>query len=581
MNLKIRSIVVVMVLLLFTSGATYAASKVAISFDKYHGYTGTVDYLKAVNKAYPNITDLVEIGRSTQNRPIYVLAITNKKTGTTLDLEKTLVYERKLEVPNPPKQPAEQGKAGYLITGCTHGNEVTGNEVCLYFIDQMVSGYGTDPFITNFIDTKVAYVIPAINVDGLYNSVQLGAPQRVNSMNQVGTPFRQDVNKDGKYSQVRYKDPNGGYKIDPANPLRMVRIGRNETVPADQRYSVTIEALPDAGIDLNRNFPEAWWNTRTLMPAGSGDYATSAIETQVMCEFIVSHPNIFMVNEYHTQGGHVYRPLGSASDQSVKPRDLAVYDQILGKKYQELFGAEKLENVWKGSFADGPYYGLFLDWLYVQNGIYSMVTELWNPSQEIPSLKGLSGNDYQNALINYAKSKGMYLDWTKAKHPTYGDCEVGGWVALANNNAYPGENVLNICERQFAFDTYCMSLMPEMAIENVKVETISRVGNTRVLSVTADIVNKGFLPTSPQGTDGVALCRGDVAWLIGANNKITILSSNANEKLGNLYGTGTIPGFSGNNRSTVKWTVAVEGNEPLKIVASSLKGGTVVQNVKY
>lgn len=186
-----------------------AGPKVPISFDKYHGYTGTVDFIKAVNKAYPDITELKEIGRSSQNRPMYVLVITNKKTGTTLDREKKLVHERRLEVPNPPIQDLDLGKAGYMITGCTHGNEITGNEVCLYFIDQVVSGYGKDKDITAMVDNKVLYVCPAINPDGLYNTVELGATQRQNSMYQEGKVERKDLNGDGKWSQFRYKNPKG------------------------------------------------------------------------------------------------------------------------------------------------------------------------------------------------------------------------------------------------------------------------------------------------------------------------------------------------------------------------------------
>ena len=60
-------------LLFFTSFSSFAAQKVSISFNDYHGYTGTVKYIKNVAKAFPNITKLVEIGKSTIKRPIYVL----------------------------------------------------------------------------------------------------------------------------------------------------------------------------------------------------------------------------------------------------------------------------------------------------------------------------------------------------------------------------------------------------------------------------------------------------------------------------------------------------------------------------
>ncbi|MDH5706787.1 MAG: hypothetical protein OEZ45_12295, partial [Candidatus Aminicenantes bacterium] len=57
--------------LLFTvQGFTLAAQKVPISFNDYHSCTQTVAYIEDVAKAYPNITALLEIGRSNMGRPI-------------------------------------------------------------------------------------------------------------------------------------------------------------------------------------------------------------------------------------------------------------------------------------------------------------------------------------------------------------------------------------------------------------------------------------------------------------------------------------------------------------------------------
>lgn len=564
-------------------GMAMAGPKVPISFEKYHGYTGTVEFLKAVTKAYPNITELKEIGRSSQGRPMYVLAITNKKTGITLDREKKLVHERKLEVPNPPVTDLDLGKAGYMITGCTHGNEMTGNEVCLYFIDQVVSGYGSDKEITRMVDEKVLYVCPAINVDGLYNTVELGATQRSNSMYQEEKVVRKDLNGDGRWSQVRYKNPKGYYYADPTDSRIMLRVTPKDSIPETERYSIVWEAVGDKGIDMNRNFPEAWWNTKTLMPAGTGSYSTEAPEVEAICEFFITHPNVYMVNEYHTQGGHVYRPLGSNDDKGMQPRDVVVYDQILGKKYQELMQSPDLKSIWRRAWEpNGVYAGLLLDWLYKQCGVLSIATELWNPTHEIPELKDLKGNDLQRGIQKYAIGQKIYLDWKKAKHPEYGDVEVGGWLAnVGPNNAYPGEALRTICERQWQFDRYCIGMMPQMAIENVQAKVVSTTGSTKIVEISADVVNTGELPSGLQNTENMAFNRGDVAWLIGEKNKIQVLSGNVVEKVGNLFGKHAIPGFRGQDRKSLKWVVAVDGQEGIKIVASSLKGGTVMQNVKY
>ncbi len=222
-------------LLLFTSFSSFAAQKVSIRFNDYHGYTGTVKYIKTVAKAFPNITKLVEIGKSNMKRPIYVLVISNMKTGTTIDSHVKLRNMRKEGVKNVPPMKPYQGKPGHWICGSTHGNEYTGTEVCLYIIDKLVSGYSSDPEIKRLIDDQTFYICPVVNPDGLYNSIEKGISQRQNSMKRdddgdgrVNEDGYNDLNCDGHITQFRYKDPKGRYVIDDVDPRLMVRLGRGE-----------------------------------------------------------------------------------------------------------------------------------------------------------------------------------------------------------------------------------------------------------------------------------------------------------------------------------------------------------------
>ncbi|MGD8362951.1 MAG: hypothetical protein PVJ04_16105, partial [Gemmatimonadota bacterium] len=50
--------------LLLGLGAPLGAQRVRIEFNDYHGYDGTVDYIRDVADEYPNITELLEIGES-------------------------------------------------------------------------------------------------------------------------------------------------------------------------------------------------------------------------------------------------------------------------------------------------------------------------------------------------------------------------------------------------------------------------------------------------------------------------------------------------------------------------------------
>ena len=131
--------------LLIGSMPALPAQQVPVTFNDYHGYSGTVDYIKKVAAAYPNIAELLEIGKSNKDRPIYVLVISNFKTGATIDAHvalRNMRNEPNTQTVVPMKR--YQGKPGIWIDGGTHGNEFTGTEVCLYVIDKLVSGYGAD-----------------------------------------------------------------------------------------------------------------------------------------------------------------------------------------------------------------------------------------------------------------------------------------------------------------------------------------------------------------------------------------------------------------------------------------------------
>ncbi|MBQ0741591.1 peptidase M14, partial [Aquimarina celericrescens] len=55
--------------------------KVEASWNRYNTYAGIVDLMKKINKAYPNLTRLESIGKSYEKKDIYMLTISDFKTG--------------------------------------------------------------------------------------------------------------------------------------------------------------------------------------------------------------------------------------------------------------------------------------------------------------------------------------------------------------------------------------------------------------------------------------------------------------------------------------------------------------------
>ena len=647
---------------IFTT-AMARAQKVPISFDSYHGYTGTVDYLKKVNAAYPGITDLIEIGKSNMNRSIYVLAISNMNKGTTIDRHIMLRNKRKEDILNVPAMKVHQGKPGHFISGSTHGNEYTGTEVCLYIIDKLVSAYGNDEDITYLIDSKAFYICPVINPDGVYNSVEMGIAQRYNSMprdddedGKINEDGPEDINGDGFITSFRYIDDNGRYIIDDLDPRLMVRIGRNDTTDK-QRYSVITENIDndndgkrgedsESGIDPNRNYPEGWWKENGFA-GGSGDYPLSAPETRAIAEFFTNYRNILMAQFFHTSGGFTYRPMGTAPHPSLNPDDVAVFDFIMGKKYLEIIGEEvpqawqDPENIdkfrkeladtdadrysksrgyvlprgWRVSYnesRDTRYsYGMATDWLYAQYGIYSITTELWNPEKDIPGFEVPEGDNrwisVQRELLKYQDKEyngDLFIDWKPFKHPELGEGEVGGWKSqYARNNAFPGEPLRDVCDKHWRFELFRAGLLPDIVIKDIKT-TIIYSGKTsegeveksdgdfviregrdkgryNVVEIKATIENTGKLGTNLAEGESLPGNRQDVVWLVAPRDDIEFIEGQAFVKIGSLGGKEKIPGVKQKpSEKEVKWIIAIKDNTPLKIVVSSLKGGTVAKDVK-
>jgi hypothetical protein len=516
------------------------AQLVPISFNDYHGYTGSVDYLKRVAASHANITELIEIGKSNKDRPIYVLVVSNMKNGTTIDKQVKLRNER--NEPNTqnviPMKPY-QGKPAIWIDGGMHGNEFTGTEVCLYTIDNLVSGYGSNPEITNLVDENTFYVCPVVNPDGVFNSVEAGIPQLQNSPapdegagGQSAVP--RDVNGDGIITQFRYKDPRGRYVMYEADPRVMIPFVPGESTSKD-RYSVVWEgqgqpmegqraesALPSGSIDINSNFPEGWWKEDGFQ-GGSGYYPSSSPEAHALLEFFTNHTNILMVQSFHTSGGYTNRPFARWPDSRIDAKDLGVFDRILGKKYLELIG-EEIPEAWKTEDtrsnagapagqgrggarpasterpARGPLgwrhlynedqrtptgYGLFIDWAYGQFGAYAVSPELWNWRKDTKGLPGYSGeNDrglWESTYIKYQETSlggKAFLAWKPFNHPGSGQGEIGGWVAkYSPENAIPGPSLAGVCETHYQFALYQAKLMPRLEISDAKATVLYTTDN--------------------------------------------------------------------------------------------------------
>ena len=107
----------------------------------YHNYDETVTEMTSYVTAHPSIARMDTIGVSIEGRLILGVKISdNVQTNET--------------------------EPEVLIVGCHHARELMSVELPLYVMRRLLDGYGTDPVLTNLVDTREIWIVPIVNPDG-------------------------------------------------------------------------------------------------------------------------------------------------------------------------------------------------------------------------------------------------------------------------------------------------------------------------------------------------------------------------------------------------------------------------------
>jgi len=116
-------------------------SKVQID-PEYRDYEETMAYLDSLNQEYPTLTILEQVGVSQEYEiPIWAIKISD----------------------NPG---LEEDEPEILFNGIHHAREPLSNEICLEIATILLENYGTDPEITNWVDSEEIWIVPIINPEG-------------------------------------------------------------------------------------------------------------------------------------------------------------------------------------------------------------------------------------------------------------------------------------------------------------------------------------------------------------------------------------------------------------------------------
>jgi murein tripeptide amidase MpaA len=401
-------------------------------FDTFYKHDALTTLLFDYAAAHPALVAVESIGKSFEGRDIWVATVTNSATGAPAD------------------------KPAFWADGNIHAAELTASTAVLYYLHQLVTGYGsaTDAGrqITHLLDTRTVYLCPRLNPDGAELALA-DKPRHIRS----GTrryPFDEtpvdgltveDVDGDGRILFMRIADPHGGWKKCDADPRLMVARQPGEfggeyyrVMPEGtlQNYDgLAVRVNPDIeGLDLNRNFPTQW--RQEFEQVGAGPYPASEPEVRAMVEFILKHPNIGAAISYHTHSGVILRPMGTESDDDMIPEDLWSY-----KRFSEL-GARLTGYPAISIWHDFKYHPKEVitgtqDWVYEHLGALFWVVELWAPNKEagITDYKWVEWyrdhpveDDLKLLKWSDEQCGGQaHVDWRPFQHPQLGAVDIGGW----------------------------------------------------------------------------------------------------------------------------------------------------------
>jgi hypothetical protein len=468
-----------------------------LTFKKYHSEKVMIHWLKKWSDMYPELIDLYEVGKSFEGRPIYQITLTNKKTGKDTD------------------------KPAAFFEGNRHSGEITSAESVMWLTKYLLDNYGKDAEITHLIDTKTIYLKPVNNPDGqnLYlNTAQSNRstvrPEDNDNDGLLDEDAPEDLDSNGVILNMRWKDSlKGNWIPDSLDPtgriMKRVPEGKGIYRIASEGYDNDGDGRINedgiGGLDLHRNYPENWrpkseLTGRGFTQGGAGEYPLSETETRSVVLFLLSHPNIYVVNSMDTSVPmHLRPPSTSASEDRMYPEDLKwykIFDEI-GKK---ITGYEKAGDVYN-DYNDGngsPLFGHGPDFGYWSYGAIWYGDEIWNNGKNKDYNSDGKYDQYEILRWDDEENDGQgFYEWTPAKHHVYGDIEIGGFDPKFFSQNPPAKYLESWISKEALFNVELIKHLPELVWENIEVKKIkSYKTDSTDYQVKVSYRNAGKLPTA-------------------------------------------------------------------------------------
>jgi len=548
-------------------------------FDAYLRFDEMTDALRSFAEEYPDLCEIVSVGKSYEGRDIWLAEITNKDTG-----------------------PASE-KPAFWVDGNTHAGEVTGSMAALFLIHTLLEGHGPDERITRLLDEQTFYILPRISPDGAER--YLTTPHTLRATlrpwpepEEAPGLHPDDINGDGHILQMRVPDKNGEWKVSEKDARLLIprppddfggeyyRVYREGNFKDYDGFERKI-ARPLHSLDMNRQYPYEWKGESEQM--GAGPYPLSEPESRAQIEALLARKNVFSVHTYHTFCGAILRPFSNRDDLDMPDHDLAVFKK-LGDRGTDITGYPNIS-----VFHDFRYdrkksiTGAFDDWAYDEYGVFAFTIEFWSMAKaagvEVSDFIEFIRNPPEEAQIKMLEWNDRELgdegfsEWETFEHPQIGRVEIGGWKTKFTAQNPPPHLLEAECEKLAKFALSHASAAPLLKAE-MKAEELA--DGLRRIEVTVE--NTGYLPTNITKVAEEKKLIKPVEVEVHLPEGASLVSGERERDIGHLAGRSSLEGGSWKDSAffaglpsdyarRVEWVVRGEG--AVEVEVRSEKAGTV------
>lgn len=516
----------------------------------YSNYAQLTNRLQSLVKAYPALSSLRSITRTSSGKEIWLLTIGQMQP-----------------VPKP----------GIAVIGGVEGGHLLGTELAIGFAESLLKGSTTDS-IRQLLANTTYYVFPNMSPDA---TEQYFAPLKyeragnasVTDDDRDGKPNEDpfdDLDGNGKISFIRVSSPIGDYKLHPDDDRVLIKADpakgekgsyQLHTEGTDNDHDNQFNEDGDGGVWFNKNFP---WKHPSFTP-GAGEFAASEPEIRALLDELYDRFNIYAMVSFSSQNNLSvpYTYNASAAQQKITAGYLEA-DVKANAMVSELYN--KIVNQ-KDAPKAPTSGGDLLSWGYYHYGRYSFSTPGWWVPKVKPDTtkkeKAFTVEDPTANYLRWATQQGItntFTPWKAIQHPDFPGqtVEVGGPDPFVLTNP-PYKLVPGIVQKHTEFLVKLAACQPALELVQLKTEKLGN-GLTRI---SLSLVNKGALASHTKlGEKNYWIKRIQVK--VNTTGNQSVISGSKNQTLNALEATSAQP-----------FTWLIKGSGKVTIEAGSPTTGTV------